>query len=597
MRAIVILILLFIAWGSHAATVTNDAVVGTLCSDGLVYSAGCPSTSPTYIVDSTAANNLGDGKSWATRWNTISDVNAGVSQEGADVCLMTGSRWSEKLTIDWSGASDGSDNVIVQSCYRDTSNSDAVTPYSSGSGNGRGTKAGLGYETESCFASITCGAIYDSPPSGGSTTSGQISITSPRHDIQVLDVKVEYVAGIGVNVVGAGSNVGSMGSIARIRLAGLDVYATGRQGVRFANGAQDFILENSTVAEEGQCLVQWRANATGPCSGACCGGSVLIQNYSSRGLIENNTVSRAIGEGIGHNNNVEAVITRGNRIGNTRSAILYCERCGHIDGLPAIPVVLESNILWGSEPAQGDFGNGYPSFAAKSGGSGGTVVLETGSSNANAIYRNNLMASGGDWGNATRDPLAEAGDVVKLQARHYGNSIGNVEATVTINGGRDSDGDGVEFYAARSNIYNNPASTAAEVCSKTSWTTGFTGDFGYNVRAVNPSSTFCLATDGSERLGDARFATTLATLNTRNYANPPTMADFALLAGSPALNSGDPGLDNQTCAALADYGTFIRPYMDYPFVPNETTWNKCLAIDFDGTARNDLTPDRGAIEQ
>lgn len=521
----------------------------------------------TYYVKNDG-NDDADGLSDATAWRTLSKVNGFSFGESDDIYLKSGSVFEQQaLDVNWAGTA--TDRTVVGCYYLDISDGNSPTPCHEGSLEGFTTPPLItGALTDECITSYNCD--YSTGYVGGS------SIWAPLIDITVdhvslQDVGVSHSKGGGIRVT----------AVTGVRIARVLVEKTGIAPVVIGSNAQNIVFRDSTVRNYNLCEVQSQNGGPTPgianCgTGGWPGGIVVVRSPNAQVLIENNDVYLGFGEGI---NCLQSshVIFRGNRVGNTHSGGIYFDGCSS--------GVAEHNILWGT---QGD-----PSTSNWGGGM--SLCIEDtaccGHQLNNNIIRNNLIVDTGSCINASMQDDAEASGLL-LGAQIYGNTcVSIVNFDLRINSVPDTN---VEEWIAKNNIFyttdGQPLSGNQPPCQLNSH-----AEVDYNMWALENTDIDCEGShDASD--GDPLFLESVySNWDLMDYTNQPDVSDFRLQIDSPAIGMGDPSLVTTSILNSEDYGAIVDE-MFHPFVPTAAHWEMALYYDFEGSSRDSLSPDLGALE-
>lgn len=531
-------------------------------------------------------SDLADGLTHATAWATESNCESGMST-GTDCRFNSGDSFGAiRIVTAHSGTAS---DFAVFGCYKWNGAEEVACNVDGGD-----TRPYIGGDLNpTCIAAGNCGGAPTDYFSGKSVPSGYTASVDVYTDyVEVSDLEVAYVAGIGIQFSGDGSGAAYEGTQHHTIVRGNLVHHTGKQGIVALNGAQDFVIIENEIHNHTQCYAEAytqglsSSERTTYCDGIAWGAALLVaRNYDAQGLVELNDIHDVYGEGININQGTTHVIVRGNRVGNTYSTTLYCDMASRI--------VYESNIIWGVSGGTGD-------FSGSGGGWGGGMAANVEKSGygdvEDCIFRNNLAMDGSRA--ILANVFADAGAYdagLSTQFYAYGNTHLSVDEYGYRLVRRMAD---IEI---KSNLIVTDDVGAAGIGSRSS-VVGLTMDADYNYFTPTPSdSTF---TGANDVYSGVSLATTELDWDAADWTTDlPTVDDFRLLAGSAGIGAGDPTLDTEALpggVVSSDFGTFLWDYTSYPFAVNtaskQANWSKKLYYDFEGTVRDASTPDIGALE-
>lgn len=534
-------------------------------------------------------NDLADGLTHATAWQTGTNCEAGMPTS-ADCRFLAGDAFEQERFVI---ANNGTiDDFTVFGCYAWNGADEVECDYTTD------TRPTFGRDlTPTCITNANCGGAVDDYFAGHSVTSGFLATIEIEADyVKVAGLDVSYGAAIGIQAKGDG--IGFPGSREYIIVEDNFVSYAGKQSISFLNGVQNFVIRRNELTQHSQCYIEavrdgvtdFATRAT-LCDGGAWGGSLIAsRNAPAYGLIENNDVHDAMGEGIGVGQGATRTIVRGNRGGNTHSTTFYTDM--------AQENVIESNIVWGSDTGgAGDYSGG--SFGVPFGGGyAANVEKDTYSHNRLTIWRNNISVDGPACfrANVFNDAGAYAAGL-DITAYAYGNTCVSSEEYGWRLTRR------VTVIEAKSNIvWIDSDLGAAAAVSFQSVDPGYSFDFDYSLWRTSPSNS--AGVGANDVVGGLVLATADASWETVDYAtNKPVFADFELQAGSAGIGAGDPGLETEALPGgltSASFGSFIWDYTEYPFpldtTQKRTNWSKKLYYDALGRVRDPSTPDMGALE-
>lgn len=555
-----LLLLLLLPLPALAATVTDDTLTGTLCSDGLVYIGDCPASTPTYYIDSVNGNDNAAGDVPARAWRNLSKINT-ITRIGADVCLMDDSDWTiDTLTITHAGTA--VDSAKIKGCYVDTSTG-LPSEWQSGSGNGRGAKPIVrGLITDACLAAQNCTTW---------TNSGAL-LRFPKNDWTFQDVAVQYSHRAGIWV--GNTTTDTTKNAVRSVIQDVDLSYIGNQAVVIGRGSQDIVVKRISVTRASQC--RWQNSTLCPTWGS---SLTVTQNPNARVLIEDNDFYNTGGEGAVASQGTTHVVIRGNRGAETHSTTWYPDN--------ATDIVIESNISVGPSAiytggSPSPFGGGIRSNMER-------VSLD----NRRILVRNNLLVNAESVaiGASVFIDAYNAGETTTMQ--NYYNTILSTDETGCC--GEMLIGRGTVEFISNSNIFFSTALTPGRKCSYQTTSPG-TFVFGWNLYDSFPTESRCRGT-GDKVTTDLRLARAYSFWDGRTYADMPTFADIVPGSTSPAKASGDPAAVTATCVSnLAGFGDFIWGHMTYPYTPTQADWVLCARRDALGNLRSTTAPTIGAME-
>lgn len=559
-RALLLLWFPLAVWG---ASVTDDTLTGTLCSDGLVYVGGCPDETETYYIDSVSGSDSANGLTPSAAWRNLSKIN-GITRIGADVCLMDDSEWqlTSQLTITHRGTE--SDPAKIKGCYV---NSGTPVEYQGGTGVGRGAKPQvIGTITASCVANRNCTTWVN---------SGSLLHFS-NTDFRLQDVSIFGAPGIGVTV-GNTTNSTTI-NVRRAVIQDVDFSHIGKQGLVITRGTQEAAVKRISLTMASQC--QEHAPSICPIWGSAMTISMVPQY--SRILVEDSDCYNTAGECYVFTGNVginsSHAVFRGNRGFDSHSTTFYADM--------ARDIVFESNISAGPSSA---FSARRPTASPPFGGGVRSSVEILGQSNERVLVRNHLSMNSEDYGAASVVFPTPAAQGRTTAMRVISSTIVSTDGPQELQIGRNNN----QFHFRSSIAYSQALGAGA----KCNWGTALSGDFsfGRNLWNVAPSDSRCRGT--GDKTGDPQFATAYSAFDNFTYLSPPTFADVVPAATSPAKGAGDASLVTATCINdIANWGDWIFTMMEYPYTPTKAEWVLCSPRDALGNPRSPTAPTMGAME-
>ncbi len=252
----------------------DDTFTGAVCSDGLFYTQGCPSTGdpeeitePGIYVDCSNGNNSNNGTSHAQRVATLQQAHT-LASNGDNIYWFGGSVCEDQtLTISKSG-------ITLGTYYLDSGNSNLPTLWPNGTGSGRGIKSNINgtYETV-CRANRDCamgsgsGAVPIWNPGDG-LGGGLINVNTSADNTTLQDFTITDSAGIGI----------ATGAQDSLTIRRIEAHVGLAQAYRGGNDNTNTLIQDFTATNWVECD-RFESSSSYPCntSGAGQGGGHVPQ--------------------------------------------------------------------------------------------------------------------------------------------------------------------------------------------------------------------------------------------------------------------------------------------------------------------------------
>ena len=612
MRAIVILILLGIAWYSHAATVTSDTVTMTLCSDGLYYSGGCNTPVAGFFWGEGGNDVTGNGLTHANRYRTLAPIMAktGVAV-GTDIWGFEGSTHtvttSGLVSSKWAGTEA---NPVVWGTYYleggtptavwegasggdlDLTSPNALTENTAGSHTLATIKGAL---TDACIAAKNCN--WNLPIFGECATMDS-AIVSISHSYQSFrGMKVSHSSCRGMTIWPGVYGVQDG------RLLGFEFWNSiadknGRQAHLAFVGIKYSLIHDSIIRNNQQCSLSRYSGGTSPsaasdsvtqnsCANPTSTSIFQLSSNSFSGFV-NNTLIFNYGENL-HCLNVTKFLFRNNRVYNGLK-IMYSDACGG--------AIVERNMLTPFN-ANGGYGPGTAGASTFNG------FFEINSefnqwqpspAPTDMLIRANIMI-GGSHCSAWSLSAAAATGGEQIGGKFYHNTC-IAQVSQTFQSGYNLNDTLNLGISNLNNVFAAPTTTSADVC------TGADVAGNYNVYAKAPTATSCkgandinasAATDTLLTLpvgtSSSPNAANIATWRTSDYDNPPDHENARPTAGTYVGTR----LNNVQCISDADLVEWQHIFDLMVDPPTPAAWKMCAAEYFDGEAIPE-SPVMGALK-
>lgn len=507
-------------------------------------------SAPTFAADyyiKNDGNDALDGSSDATAWRTLDNLGSRV-EDGARVFLRAGDVWHDStLNISWAGTSN--QNALV-SCYVVTNGREVecnpaihIRPEINGT-----------FEA-SCQDDLSCDL------NNGNAVPE--SISQALVDVRRSNVTVRNLA----LRDSAGAFAQSARDLTNIVFDNLVMERSAHRIITYGRGNTYVTMMNSTATDFNRCT--WKRFPA--CEGKPWPGGVMVSDSQpAHALFENNTITDGYGEGFiclraSH------VIMRENRVGNIRSARYYLDNCKDS--------VVERNIAWGDDTNEFWRGTGV-AIAVED------YRADTAGDSVRLTVRNNLLSglrncvSGG-----MKVGSKELGRVIG--AKIYGNTCVDpykfaLDITVDASNVDEWDVQNNIFYAPNTAPPSSTGFATGEPCRvPSSSRIAFAG----NLWNREPADTDCRGS--GDIIGSPRVKTAISQFRGMDSSNPPTVEDFRLNEGSPAIGAG---VRLQQTVLDAD----DHPISNAGESQCKTLDERQLSQDFDCRARN-ATPTMGAL--
>ena len=533
-------------------------------------------------------NNNNNGTSTSTPWETLSKVNSTVTAVGSKVWLCRGGVWNgEKLTIDWNGEPDGSEDAFVGCYYNDAGNGNQATECDDGTDPIVVGDADMpeirGTLTDACIQAWNCD--YTSNLGGPSShTDGQIVVLADY--VTVKNLQVSYTKARGFKVKGRDQVDDEATNVAFI-----DNYFHHIGGhMLFERGHTGAIIKGNLVRYWGTCEDQDR-NGSDPlllpnqdnCGQFGVPGGLSI-NRGSHALVEGNVMEFGWGECFNLLSS-ENLIFRNNFCGNPASGGYYCDSCQN--------AVIEHNISVGSQTEQCGVN---PGNCGQWRGAGITTNIENSATDRDlgpTLTRNNISVAAVEMFNTGMSSNA-INNGRRVQHEVYGNTFvraktwGNRFVSTQIANRADN-------YQVRSNIFWDQDLSADAICRNMTSNSAIQFDYNGWFETI-PSNVHCDAETSDVRdpnNGPAGFSPydDFKLMDADNKPVPADVKPTGSIPGDASLNSSNHNLDFDTFFTQRQWDN-----MEKIGVCNDTkaNWNLKLNCYEGGEARGGA-PTAGAV--
>jgi len=487
-------------------------------------------------------DDAANGKSHATAWKSIGQVNSFSAQTGDDVYFLAGGSWNKKqLSINWNGTD--SNRAIIGSYYMNNGNETIGVP----SGTNKPTIIGS-YTGPCSGAAGSCINTSGAVPSGG--YAGLIQVNANYVTIQNLRAQNSAGRGIVLNT-----------NYHHAIFEGNEVYYTAGNSIIFNRGTSYNIMRNNDTS---LCAIGWKqgdwiaVSKTWP----TCNSAV----ESHHNIFEGNYVHESYGEGIVMLIGSSYNIVRGNKIVGVRSTNIYMDNGSNN--------IIENNILIGDRDGEYTYNNAPDGHKY---GGGIDVKVESYSKmydSVNNIVRNNLLFRTGGLLMGL-EPEAEL-EGRKLGVKFLNNTLIETASYIKLN-------DDSQFYDSveiANNIFYG--SLIAENGCKITPTQNVNVHHNHWGDLQNDAD--CIGNSG-DTTGNPKLSRT--NWDSVSITNIPSADDFKPKSDSPVINS-----------AKAQTNSVFSLEFNHA---NELTGN--CNIDLTEASKDffcnnrDATPDMGAIDQ